>query len=380
MKNIFSITLIYVAFTLNSLCQQMPDDIQATLNKLKAETRTSLDDNRTNRNTRGFHVGLIQWALPDEQRKKAEQLNLKLDMGMIYDNSMRNRLLQLLKNEYRTDELDTLTKRYLADSKYAYEYEALKYCKFDTMKLFKNSLDSFYNEEKLKKPKDYGYTYFYNYDVFKILKLDTTEIFKQVLDSVMTKEKENFIYDLKSDNYRDLSSTAELCGYINDKRFIQPLIEALNKPNNFRREVVIKALARMKVEPYYTNLLKNNIHTLSEVISGISIDYTIFTDVLRSQESFLELSKYMKSNIPCIVTSESTEEELKRHGNEFKFCILQIIYNNLDNADMKTLVWNGADKIYVPYDITPEWDAAVDKLYNWMQKNYGKYKINWYHY
>lgn len=378
MKNIFAITLILIVFTLNSLCQQIPDDIQSTLDKLKAETRISLNDIRTNRQSKGFHVGLIQWALPDDQFKKAEKLNLKLDLGMIYDNDMRNRLLQLLKNEYRPDELDTLAEQGVAMSFEANERLALGICKFDTMKLFKNTLDSFFDQVKRKQPKDHGYKYFYNYNVFKILKLDTTLIFRQVLDSIIIKDKASYIYDLKNNNNEDLSSTAELCGYVNDKRFRQPLIESLSKPNNFRKEVVIKALARMKVEPYHTNLLKENTHTLSEVISGVNIDYTLFTDVLRSQASFLELSKYLKSNIECMVVAD--EEYRRRHGDELKFCILRIIYNNLDNTDMKALVGNGADKIYVPYDITPEWDAALDKLYNWMQKNYGKYQITWYHY
>ncbi len=379
MKKIFHITLIHIFFALNCLCQQIPGDIQATLDKLKVETRISLNDIRINRQSRGYYIGLIQWALPDDQREKVEKLNLKLELGMIYDNDMRNRLLQLLKNEYRPDELDTLAKRGTAMSFKANERLALDICKFDTMKLFKNTLDSFFNEVKRKQPKDHEYKYFYNYNVFKILKLDTILIFRHVLDSIIIKDKASYIYDLKNNNTQDLFSIAELCGYVNDKRFIQPLIEALNKPNNFRKEVVIKTLARMKVEPYHTNLLKENTHTMTEILSGINVDKTLFTDVLHSQESFLELSKYLKSNIECMVVADE-ENPRRRHGDELKFCVLETIYNNLDNADMKALVWNGADKIYVPYEIAPEWDAALDKLYNWMQKNYGKYKISWYHY
>ena len=92
MKNIFSIALFHIVFTLTCLTQQIPDDIQTSLDKLKAETRISLNDIRTNRQSRGFHVGLIQWALPEEQFRKAEQLGLNLDLGMIYDNEMRTRL------------------------------------------------------------------------------------------------------------------------------------------------------------------------------------------------------------------------------------------------------------------------------------------------
>jgi hypothetical protein len=378
MKNIFSITFIYIAFTLNGLCQQIPDDIQATLDKLKAETRISLNDTRTNRQSRGFHVGLIQWVLPDEQFKKAEKLNLKLDLGMIYDNDMRNRLLQLLKNEYRLDELDTLVNRLVFMSIEGYKRKILEISKLDTMALFKKTVDSIYSKDVKTNPQKLLYPYQYDNKASTILKLDTLTIFRNKLDSLLKKARKEAAFSYMHDDYSDLSSIAELCGYVNDKRFVQPLIEALNKPNNFRKEVVIKALARMKIEPYHTNLLKENTHSISEVLSGISIDYALFSDVLRSQESFLELSKYLKSDITCLNVVD--EDVRRRHGDELKFCILRVIYDNLENADMKASVGNGADKINVPYDITHEWDAAIVTLYNWMQKNYGKYQITWYHY
>jgi len=378
MKKITVLSLIYFIIVFDCYSQRIPDDIQVTLDKLKNETRQSLKNKRLDSNSSELHINPIQWALSDKQFETVEKLGLKLNLGMIYDEDMRNRLLQLLKNEYNPVELDTLAERYISSSIIANEQLAFASCKFDTMKLFKSTLDSFYNDIKTKTTVNVGYKYFYKYDVFKLLKLDTSKFFKHVLGSVNNKDKESFIYDIKHNNKTDLTSIAELCGYVNDKRFIKPLIEALDKPDNFRRNIVIEALARMKVEPYHSNLLKEYTLPVDKIISGYGYNYFVFIDVLRSQESFLELSKYLKSDVPCMIVEDG--ESSFHHGDELKFCVMRAIYNNLENKDLKKLIGDGSKKLYMPYDITPEWDAKLDVLYDWMQKNYGKYEFTWYYY
>jgi len=378
MKKIYLITLLNLLFSNAILAQKLPEDIAKTINELKKETSIRLNNIRTNPKSGSLYISYIQWILPTEQFKKAEKLNLKLDLGLIYDNDSRNRLLQLLKKEYRGDEIDTLLTRYLKEIIYAAEITALKSCKFDTMHLFKVALDSFYREIKRIKPNDYGYPHFYNYEVFKILKLDTTTVFKEQLEFIIEKRKNSFIKNIGNNKYVDLSSYAKLCGLINDKRFVQPLIEALNKPGNFNRQVVIEALARMKVEPYCTELLKENTKTISDIEFGESADWELLLYVIRNQESFLELSKYLKSDAECSITSD--EYYKRRYGDELKYCVFEALYNNLENKDLKRILNIGGDKFNMPYDKTPEIDVAVERLYLWMQKNYGKYKFTWYYY
>lgn len=101
---------------------------------------------------------------------------------------------------------------------------------------------------------------------------------------------------------------------------------------------------------------------------------------MRSQKSFLELSKYLKSDVECRVVADGDNEGSRYHGDELKYCIFEIIYNNLDNKDLKKLVGKGVDKYNMPSVITPEIDINLEKMYVWMQKNYGRYKISWYHY
>ena len=212
----------------------------------------------------------------------------------------------------------------------------------------------------------------------KILKLDTTTVFKEQLELFLEESKMNFIEYVTANQYDNLSSYAKLCGLINDKRFVQPLIEALNKPGNFNRQVVMEALARMKVEPYCTELLKENTKSVIDIEFGESADWDLLLDIIRNQESFLELSKYLKSDAECSITSD--ENYKRRHGDELKYCVFEALYNNLDNKDLKQMLNIGGDKFNMTYDITPEIEVAVEKMYLWMQKNYGKYKISWYYY
>ena len=108
MKSVVLFILFHLVLSMSCLCQKIPDDIQTTLDKWKVETKIGLDDFRTNRQSRGFHIGLIQLAFSEEEFRKVELQGLKFSIGDLYDEDMRIRLLQLLKNEYRSDELDTL--------------------------------------------------------------------------------------------------------------------------------------------------------------------------------------------------------------------------------------------------------------------------------
>lgn len=378
MKKITVLSLIYFIIVFDCYSQRITDDIQVTLDNLKNETRQSLINKRLDSNSSELHINPIQWALPDNQFETVEKLGLKLNLGMIYDEDMRNRLLQLLKNEYNPDEIDTLVNRLVYMSIGGDKRKVLEITKLDTITKFKRTVDSLCFVDKVTNPNNILYPYQYANIAASILGLDTLDIYKRKLDSLLKEARKEACMDLLNDRYIDLSSIAELCGYVNDKRFIKPLIEALDKHDNFRRNIVIEALARMKVEPYHSNLLKEYTLPIDKIISGYGYNYFVFIDVLRSQESFLELSKYLKSNVPCMIVAD--DESSFHHGDELKFCVMRAIYNNLENKDLKKLIGDGSKKLYMPYDITPEWDAKLDILYDWMQKNYGKYEFTWYYY
>lgn len=82
------------------------------------------------------------------------------------------------------------------------------------------------------------------------------------MDSLCTYERKSFISTISNSSNEDLSAIATLCGYINDKRFVQPLISALYNANDLDKKSIVTALARMKIEPYSSKMLNENIHTL----------------------------------------------------------------------------------------------------------------------
>lgn len=381
MRKWFVFFLLYFAVATPIFSQEIPSDIEGNLVKYKKEAKLGLYYFRTKPDSGHLYTNLIQWVLPDKQSEIAMKMRLKLHLGMLYDDQMRNRIVQLLKNEYRQDELDTLVNRDIKSNISYYEWKAMGKCKLDTSRLFKHKLMEYYNEEKKNNPKNYMPFSSYTYDVFKLLKMDTLAVIRTKVDSNIKVERKIVKSNLLNQNVKELSFLAELCGYINDKRFVKPLIAVLGKTtDDYERSAIYDALIRMKVEPYYTTCLKENSRSGKEIAGGKGVFFYIFKDLLRSQQSFLELSKYLMSNDDCNMQVSGDYPQKREHGDEVKYCVFVLIYNNLDNEDLKILVGNGVDKIQITEKVSPEVDAALVKMYVWMQKNYGKYKISWYEY
>lgn len=378
LKYIISIWLFYFVPAKIVLCQPCvipsyaPSDIKSSMELLREETRKILQNARI---TDEFpHIGFIESALSEEQEERVIKQKVNLHLCMIYDNAMRERLLQLLKNEYRQDEIDTLINRIILSNKIVYENEALKACRFDTMRIFKKLYKELISNKKDSDMVKYNN---YEYAVFKFLKLDTVVAFKKTFNIISNEEKKRYEKEFKEDaKNRFIPWVADLCGYVGDKRFVQPLIACLSKSNEEYEKVKVKeALARMKVEPYYSNLLDKISLTQKEIEEGKVGDYYVLYITIRSQKSFLELSKYLKSNKPFMVFSEGPP---RNPGDEIKYEVLEILYHNIDNEDMKKYVANGKETISVTFNPTRKNQAMVERMYNWMQKNYGKYKISWY--
>ena len=295
---------------------------------------------------------------------------------MIYDDAMRDRLVQLIGNEYQGWELDSLVTRQMNYRTVRYEDRAMELCKFDTLQIFGTTLDSFFMDMKQKSINDTvmyeRYTKnetFYKkenrYNVFKLLKLDTTTTFKQAYNKIVERERERERESyLSGKAYYNYTYLAEICGHIGDKRFIQPLKEALDKPNNFQRKKVLEALVRLHVEPYYGDYVKEITLTSEQIQNNEGLKFSLddFVRVLGTQEAFLELSKYLLSNKPYKVTMIEYEN---RSGGSYttpvSYDAFSLISDYLENESLQTLIKTTGDD-----------EQAV---YEWMQKNYGKYKI-----
>jgi hypothetical protein len=88
-------------------------------------------------------------------------------------------------------------------------------------------------------------------------------------------------------------------------------------------------------------------------------DIEMFAEFLHSQESFRELSKYLLSSAYTMYTSEGPAGVA--YGTAFRY-----IMKYIENEDLWEIIGNPRT-----FDIK----EGRFKIYEWMQENYGKYKI-----
>ena len=362
MKKIIYFIIAFSVIAFPSYAQQKyPKEIQIILDRLKNTAENNL------LNYRWDNSGWFCFELRPQFTFFREAENYNLNIGMLYDEDMRNRMVKLLKGEIEPYEMDTI--EILCKTKYTYDglkrwafYEA----KIDTIYFFQTELKKLYeNLEKENKVEMHKkLNNIYDIELFEQLKLDTISEYQKIYqDMVKSAYSRNFENKLKYYKSKDHSEIAKLSGYINDKRFIKPLIATLDEPERFKREVVLEALARMKVEPYYSQYFKERTRSLDE-IKKERPDFPIeeLVEVIRTQESFLELSKYLLSDVPYNITiGEFTTYYSIISGDACCF-----IRDNIENEELQKMI--------------PEYDACQDenvrrKVYDWMQKNYGKYEI-----
>jgi hypothetical protein len=368
MKKVIYVFLWIAVFVLPCYGQPLPGDIQQRLDSLKNRAKMALDNFRTHPGTGELYSGELRYRFsPSYLFHKSHEYNLNL--GMIYDEGMRDRIVQLMRNEYREDELDTLVNRMLESLIKPNEREAMEICKFDTLTMFKKALDSLFLNLESRNVVDMmkKVNHIYEYELFKHLKLDTIKIFRQTYSKIREREKERERKYYLTYTYYDRTELARLCGYIGDKRFISPLIEALDKPDNFNQEVVIEALARMRVEPYYNGYVKSRMPRTLEQVNKERPGFDIedFVYVIGTQEAFLELSKYLLSDVPYRIEIADNQESSYSTSFPISNDAFYLIQDHIENEDLQDMI-----KGKSPY--TP---GVFKQTYDWMQKNYGKYKI-----
>jgi len=180
-------------------------------------------------------------------REKADSLNL--DIGMIYDDNMRNRIVQLLRNEFAKNELDTIVARRFKVYEEQIRVKAFDLCRFDTLQPFQDSLYIYWERRSRTHHKDY-----WKYNVMGRLHLDTTAIFQKIFDSLFQEWKEQTITEAKETIQFDLKRIIKLCGAIKDRRFAPPLTDLFTQSldEEIRRLAEI-ALVQMHIEPYRKN-------------------------------------------------------------------------------------------------------------------------------
>lgn len=343
----------YLSICQAGFSQKLPTDIKLRIEELKSEAQLGLNDFRID--SKGMIYIKLKHEFSDEQQKRIANMKLKIHIGLIYDKSMRARILQLLRNEYKQQELDTLVNRHMKFAIDTYMQQAIDLCKFDTLSIYKNTYDSIVSSQIKSRVSQ---KHLYDKTVFITLRLDTTKCYNNVIN----KAKESISNQYQNEDNNDLTIIAELAGHLGDKEFVQLLIAALDNPN-FQRNKVIEALVRMKVEPYYSNFIKSHTLTLEQIKSGSKVDIDVLSSILRSQQSFLELSKYLFSEEPYIYEISEIGTVVGQYYYQRAY---ELIVDNIENKDLQQLV-----KGIYPF----ESKEIRQQLYQWMQNNYRKYLI-----
>ncbi|MDR0505568.1 MAG: hypothetical protein LBH32_01950, partial [Dysgonamonadaceae bacterium] len=295
---------------------------------------------------------------------------LQLDWKMVYDDDMIKRMIQLLKNEYRKEEFELLVNKWIANQgPEKYDHAALWQIGLENLKIFKHTQDSLnkYRNREIHQG-------LYQYDeVGRFLRWDTIPRYYFLVDSFKV------VYQNKAEDYYlnkihfDIKKILFACYYVQDKRFIEPIIHIAENLEAFGlkyRENSIdyasEVLVKMQVEPYCSNYLRKVSLSLEEVKKKDFVNVIVFlSQTLNNQESFKELSKYLHSSAPTrAYFSEDENGGIRNVGKAYEDAFLEI-EKNIENKDLQEMIH------------APDFDLERDrfKVYDWMQKNYKKYKI-----
>jgi len=374
MRHILLYILFFSLLAVNSLQaqqQKLPAFVQQRLDSVKNKTSKTLKDFRfvqTEINWFECLPYLLSNVFSRQEQQIIDSLGLNLSLGMVYDNESRKRMIQLMRDEYREDELDTIVNRQIGYRMDRLKIGAMKICKFDTMQVFKTTLDSFYIEVKNQNPNDSilrKYEYLrkqdYKYDVFKLLKLDTVLIYKETLQKIIEQAKIDERKDYLTNDRTQLNMRwfRLICENIGDIRFKNLLIELYN--NAAYKDGYYKSLIKLKVEPYYSEFAKKRFLTAEQINDTTTYQPFLLDDLVYfvgTQKAFLEISKYLLSG-------------KRYYGSEIPpdyvaTIAFYLLRDNIQNKDFQAIIKDNDDGCVQRYSM---------QMYDWMRKNYGKYKI-----
>jgi hypothetical protein len=368
---------------------KLPQKYQDRLVSIRKELTERLDSCRIRQGNLNFRLLMGYFNDGDmyinkERDRAIAKLNMSWDM--VIDDYMINRMIQLLKNEYRKEEFDTLVNRqwgrYDEDS---FNGIAFYLMKQENSKLFKQTQDSLNrSRDKSIHPDLYQIC-----DVGEYLKWDTTPRFHFLIDSLKIAKKEEIKNYYLNKYHFDIKGLIQSCGFIGDSRLKETMLNLLdqcekrlaflnkemeilkNKEQteitySYQNEIYEKgrminflyiSLIQMRVEPYYTHFfkIKWGCPTANYCIDYIDNDAII---LFHNQEILLAVADGLLDTSPAYITSEGPS------GIVYEATFGRI-KQYIENESFWKIINN------------PKFNLDKDrfKIYDWMKKNYGKYKI-----
>jgi len=369
MKRMFFLTAMCFAILSIANSQPIPLEIQQRLQDIQDEARTRLDEFRiSGRGELPRPQHGLRWSFSSVERALVDSLDLELNMGMVFDDAMRDRMVQLMRGEFREDELDTLVNRSINRDhrQITFKRNALRIPQIDTLSIFIEARNSLYDSLEAEDPWNINKRRRGTHDleVFRSLQLDTLSIFKQTFNEIVERERERERERLLANPGRFNSILIELAGLIGDERFIEPLMEALEEQNRPRR--AIEALVRMRVEPFYSDFVRERTLTTEQIMNDERLRFQLedFVDILGTQQAFLELSRFLLSNKPHQI---NVIDGVGYHVSPASDRAFRLIQRNIINEELQEIM-----RGEMGWRIDPNTKRPA---FEWMQANYGNYEI-----
>ena len=380
-------TSILLLLCINIQAQRSEQELKKAIEQRWEETRTRaqrfLTEARIS-SISSLNLFVSTSGFTRKEREKLDSLDVWIDIGEVYDEEMRKRVVQLLQNEYRQDELDTLLNRHLKSEAFILRRQAFDICRFDTLQVFKDSLAAYHKriqKEKQERGERANHISQYSTVVMRdILQLDTTTIFIHTFDSL------SYQFRIERTNYLQnrwlfpIEAVIEVSGFIGDERFIVPLEQLYKNSAEVRiRNFAEMSLVQMRVEPYFSAFMNRLILPLDAIKSGQVSEFNLnIVDCrwgnclpgLIFSEIFLELSKYLFSTYCYINMPLGNDTRTKPDRCLFQDTY-QVIRYHILNEDLQKIM---AEYPELPFN--PEKSIEIrQRVFDWMQGNYGNYEI-----
>jgi len=373
--------------------EELPQEIQTHLLSIKKNITKQLDSCRFENES--LSIGALSRFFSDGEgiKNKERELalaKLNLEWNMVFDDYMIDRTIQLLNNEYRKEEFDSLVNTELAiiNKNRQWERETMFELKIDESRIFRHAMDSLNRHRNMEThPNRYNFE-----EALYYLGIDTTAYFRLAVDSIIRAAKQENIDNYLNRFHFDIEGLIQSCGFIGDSRLKEPMFSLLNKykkrldflkkeiellenkeeteevreildsyrDERIEKERIINALyissVQMRVEPYYTHFF--------EKWGCPTDDYCIVyfyyhpIDLFRNQEIFSITANSLLSTDKVNITGDG--DYRLAYEDAYKD-IVQYIENDS--------LW----KIINNHGFNLKKDRF--KIYDWMKKNYGKYQI-----
>lgn len=312
------------------------------------------------------YIAISSWICEDQySRIVYESYGVDLTPKARFDKDMRKRVLQLLKNEYAEGELEKAIQREL--DKWGFNKVTYGQSRINWYKLPK-SLHKIYKDTSSVEFKTFA-----------------DSCWQVKMESMRKKYTENYMFNLKA--------ILTICYYLDDKKIEKQLLKMYNDTSLSEYHNKIQAVLICKhIEPYYTQCFKRNMYNDSTDEDLMENNIDTLAHFIRSQESFLELSKFLLTNKICYwdeiedngnliqrrVQPNESEDLIYNENNHyvFDYAFVKIKWN-IRNQDLWDLIGyhpNNKEEEDID-DLSYFAFLNRRKIYEWMQKNYGKYEI-----